>query len=101
MLTASKVNSLKPSHKNYKITDGDGLRLHVKTNGTRTWLYDYRSPIDRKRRTLSLGTFDEISLADARALRNQAKLQLREGIDPCIQKKVLKKNKKNDSLSVQ
>lgn len=32
MLTVAKINSLKPSTKNYKITDGDGLRLHIKTN---------------------------------------------------------------------
>jgi len=50
MLTVSKINSLKPIYKNYKISDANGLRLQVKTNSTKLWLLDYRAPAVRSKK---------------------------------------------------
>jgi len=60
--------------------DGDGLYLQVARNGTKSWIYRYQ--IAKRRRWMGLGGFPEISLANARQLRNQHRLQVKAGIDP-------------------
>ena len=39
-LTNTKVKQAKPKDKVYKLSDGGGLQLRVKTNGTKSWLLD-------------------------------------------------------------
>ncbi len=60
--------------------DGGGLYLQVAPNGTKSWIYRYQ--IAKRRRWMGLGGFPEISLANARQLRNQHRLQVKAGIDP-------------------
>lgn len=48
--------------------------------GAKVWRLAYR--VDGKPRTMSLGPYPEISLADARTKRDQARAKLREGVDP-------------------
>ena len=82
MLTPSAVANAKPGPKAYKLTDGRGLYLLVQPNGARWWRLDYRRPGTGKRNTLSLGTFPDVSLKQARARRDEVRAQLAEGIDP-------------------
>jgi hypothetical protein len=42
MLTHVQIASLKPSAKRYKLSDGDGLYLVVKSNGAKLWTFRYR-----------------------------------------------------------
>ena len=59
-LTATAVKQAKPKAKSYKLADGGGLYLHVKTAG-KYWRYKYR--FAGKEKLLALGTYPEISLA--------------------------------------
>ncbi|PJK14535.1 hypothetical protein CO613_05660 [Lysobacteraceae bacterium NML07-0707] len=52
-----------------KLADGGGLYLLVKATGGKWWRLDYRRPVTGKRNTLSLGTYPETTLAEARAKR--------------------------------
>ena len=81
-LTNTEVKQAKPKEKVYKLYDGDGLQLRVMPNGSKTWLLDYKRPYTRKRTALSLGSYPEVSLADARKRRIEAKELLANDIDP-------------------
>lgn len=81
-LTHTQVNQAKPAEKPYKLTDGSGLYLYISTAGTKSWRIDYPEPLTKKRVTLTLGKFPEITLAHARELRGDIKYTLAMGKDP-------------------
>lgn len=81
-LTATEVKQAKPKEKVYTLSDGEGLQLRVKPNGTKLWLLDYQRPYTKKRTCLSFGQYPELSLADARQKKDRAKELLVKNIDP-------------------
>ena len=83
-LTATAVKQAKPKAKPYKLADGGGLYLHIKTAG-KYLRYKYR--FAGKEKLLALGTYPEISLADARKLHQAARENLADGKDPSAHKK--------------
>ena len=83
-----KIRNIKPSDKHSKHFDGGGLFLLVKPSGGKMWRLKYR--FDGKEKTLAIGTYPEISLADARERRETARKQLAHGIDPGAVKKAQK-----------
>ena len=87
-LTATAVKQVKPSGKAKKLTDGAGLYLYVHPQGGKYWRFDYR--FGDKRKTLALGVYPDVSLADARASHQSAREQLSSGIDPSESKRVQK-----------
>ena len=86
-LTDLQIKAAKPKEKPYKLTDGEGLYLLVKPDGAKLWRLDYTRPIIKKRNTLALGAYPDISLSEVRSKREQAKKQLANDIDPSEQKK--------------
>jgi integrase len=78
-LTDIVVKSAKPKEKPYKLSDAESLYLLVSAAG-KYWRYDYRYL--GKRKTLALGIYPTISLAEARDGKNAAKKLLANGIDP-------------------
>jgi integrase len=82
MLTPSAVSNAKPQAKAYKLANERGMYLLVKPDGARWWRFDYRRPDTKKRNTLSLGTFPDVSLKKARERRDEARKLLADGIDP-------------------
>lgn len=85
-LSDVKVRTAKPEAKAYKLTDGEGMVLLVHPNGSKYWRLRYR--FGGKEKMLALGKYPEISLADARARRDEARKQLANGIDPSDKKKI-------------
>lgn len=81
-LTDTAIRTRKPGAKTIKMSDSEGLYLLLKPNGARWWRWDYRRPVTGKRNTLSLGTYPEIGLAEARARRDEHRRQKALGIDP-------------------
>ncbi|PHM28061.1 tyrosine-type recombinase/integrase [Xenorhabdus budapestensis] len=84
-LTARQVETVKPQNKDFKLSDGGGLYLLVKTTGSKYWRLKYR--IAGKEKLLAIGTFPLITLAEARRKRDEAKKLIAEGIDPNQDKK--------------
>jgi len=84
-LTDIKVRTAKPTDKQYKLTDGSGMHLLVHPNGSKYWRLQYR--FAGKQKMLALGVYPEVSLADARARRDEARKLLANGIDPGDKKK--------------
>jgi len=66
--------------KDYRISDGGGLSLLVKTDGTKRWLFYYR--LEGKQNTLGLGIYPDTSLENARRKAEEARKQIADGIDP-------------------
>jgi integrase len=60
--------------------DGGGLYLHVKASGARSWLFVYQW--NGKRREKGLGSFQLVSLEDARTKRDEARKLMADGKDP-------------------
>ena len=63
-LTDKAVQAIQPKEKQQALSDGDGLTLIIKPNGTKLWWLRYR--FDNKAKTLSLGIYPVVSLKEAR-----------------------------------
>ncbi len=85
MLTVVQIQSLKPAERPFKVFDSDGLYLLVQPSGALLWRFRYRCcGIERK---LSLGSFPDVTLQQARRKRDAAKGELEDGIDPVEEKR--------------
>ncbi|MGI8894937.1 MAG: tyrosine-type recombinase/integrase [Casimicrobiaceae bacterium] len=88
-LTTTAIRSAKPRKKQYKLTDAGGLYLLIAPSGGKWWRLKYRH--DGKEKLLSLGTFPDTSLADARARRGDARGLIAKGFDPSAQRQAEKR----------
>lgn len=87
-LTDTAIRKTKPAAKPQRLFDGGGLYLEIAPAGGKWWRLKYRHGGKEKR--LSLGTYPDTSLADARSKRDDARKLLAAGIDPSEQRKVEK-----------
>ncbi len=90
-LSDAQARNAKPRTKSYKISDGDGLFLLVTPSGSKYWRLKYF--FADKEKTLALGVYPDVTLADARERRAQARKVLAAGNDPGEVKKVAKRLK--------
>lgn len=86
-LTAIEVKEAKPKDKEYILADGQGLNLRVSPKGRKIWIFNYSAPITKKRTNFTIGVYPSISLADARAKREEFRTLLAKGIDPQAEKR--------------
>jgi integrase len=90
-LNEMKIRNAKSREKFYKLTDSDGLYLHVTEKDSKLWRFRYR--FEGKYKLLAFGSYPEISLLDARQRRDEARKQLANGIDPGAVRKAQKQAK--------
>lgn len=90
-LDAITVKNAKPGDKPQKLFDGGGLYLLVQPTGGRLWRLKYR--FGGKEKLVSLGTYPDISLKEARERRDKARQELAQGIDPSSKRKAEKSSK--------
>ncbi|WP_374527274.1 tyrosine-type recombinase/integrase [Novosphingobium sp.] len=79
-LTDTAIKNAKAKPKPYKLGDAQGLFLLVQPSGGKLWRLKYR--VNGKEKKLALGTYPEVTLAEARKRRDKAREQLAEGKDP-------------------
>jgi len=84
-LTDAKIRALKPRAKAYKQADFDGLYLYVTVTGSKLWRFKYRHK--GKEGLLSFGPYPDISLKDARNMRDEARVQVANGLNPATVKR--------------
>lgn len=88
LLSDATIRTTKPTSKDVRLFDGNGLYLLIKPNDSRWWRIDYI--INNKRKTLSLGTYPLTSLADARKKALELKKLVANGTDPSEIRKAAK-----------
>jgi integrase len=84
-LTDTEIKKAKPGIKPAKMSDEKGLYLLVNPTGSKLWRWKYR--VDGKEKLMALGNYPDVSLAQARDKRDQARKQLAMAVDPMAQKK--------------
>ena len=84
-LTDAAIRNAKPQTKSFKLADGGGLYLEVLPTGGKSWRMKYRVVGVEKR--LVFGLWPDVSLKQARQLRDEARALVAEGVDPGEKKK--------------
>ncbi|KPX93774.1 tyrosine-type recombinase/integrase [Pseudomonas meliae] len=84
-LSDMAVRQAKATGKEYTLGDTDGLSLAVTDQAGRSWHFRYVWAGKQKR--MSLGTYPEVSLREARALRDGARALLVKGVNPKVERK--------------
>ncbi len=88
LLSNQACKQATPRGKAYKLSDGGGLHLLITPAGGKYWRCDYR--FAGKRQTAALGTYPEVSLAEARDRRQDLRRKLDSGINPAAARKEAK-----------
>lgn len=86
-LTDTAIRNASSQEKQYKLSDERGLYLLVNKAG-KYFRFDYR--FAKKRKTLALGVYPEVTLKEARKRRNEARQMIANGIDPGQHRKLAK-----------
>ncbi len=84
ILTDVKVRNARAKASDYRLTDGHGLHLFVKKNGSKLWRYRYE--FGGKEKLMSYGAYPEITVGTARELHEKARKALARGLDPMLVK---------------
>lgn len=80
MLTDTKLRTLKPREKVYRVADTNGLCIEVRPTGAKLWRYRYRHA--GKASMVAFGEYPTMSLAEARGARDKARAQVKGGANP-------------------
>lgn len=91
------VRKAKPELKPYRLADGGGMFLEVSPNGSKYWRMAYR--FNGKQKLLALGVYPDISLADARQRRDDARKLLANDVDPGTVKQQTKRAGKENAAN--
>jgi integrase len=87
-LTDRAIRSLQSGFKPVRKADGLGLYIEAQPTGSKLWRQKYRFGGREKR--LSLGSYPEVGLAEARRRRDQNRATLQRGIDPGLERRKAK-----------
>jgi len=84
-LTDIQIRDAKAGSKAYKLADSNGLFLQVSVSGAKLWRMKFRH--SGKEGLLSFGPYPLITLAEAREKRDKARRQIRDGLNPALEKR--------------
>ncbi|HOX68281.1 MAG TPA: integrase arm-type DNA-binding domain-containing protein, partial [Burkholderiaceae bacterium] len=96
-LTDTAIRKAKPGDKAIRMFDERGLYLEIAPGGGKWWRFKFR--FDGKEKLLSMGTFPDISLKEARQRRDEARKLIAEGSDPSAQRKAVRHARKVATLN--
>lgn len=85
MLSDTKIKSLKPKEKMYRVLDAERLYIEVRPSGKKIWRFKYT--LNGKEGTVSFGEYPIVSLAEARKKKDESKVLLKDDINPVDDKK--------------
>ena len=95
-LTDKEIKGAKPKNKEYKLFDGRGLYLSITPKGQKWWRLKYL--FNNRERRISLGVYPQVSLAKARAKREELRKMIADGIDPSQERKAQKEQSRIDEV---
>lgn len=73
----------------YRMSDGAGLFMLIEPGGSKLWRFSYTHAGIRK--TISFGAYPEVSLAAARARRDDSRKLVEQGKDPSAERQMAKR----------
>ena len=85
MLSDTKIKSLKPKDKMYRVLDAERLYIEVRPSGKKIWRFKYT--LNGKEGTISFGEYPTVSLAEARKKKDESRVLLKDDINPVSDKK--------------
>ncbi|MFZ0022285.1 tyrosine-type recombinase/integrase [Acinetobacter sp.] len=85
MLTDAKVKTLKSKEKSYRILDAERLYIEVRPTGKKVWRFKFT--LHGKEGTVSFGEYPAVTLQQARKLKDEARAKLAQDINPSLEKK--------------
>lgn len=88
-LTDLQCRNAKAKEDSYRLSDGGGLALLIKSDGGKYWQFRYTKP-DGREGLSQIGTYTSYPLAKARERATELRVMVRDGIDPAVAKKVAK-----------
>ena len=99
MLTAQEVKGIlcPPDKNQIKKSDGKGLFLLVKSNGSKLWRFRYK--FAGRHQEMALGGYPTISLSEARRMAEEARISLIQGVNPMDERRERKKANDPDGRS--
>lgn len=95
-LTDAQIRNAKPRDKQFKLTDGQGMYLLVKPNGSKLWRLEYS--LNNKRNTHAIGIYPAVKLKEARKRLVDAKELIANGVDPNTYRQTQKEISENGSF---
>ena len=97
LLTATLIKSLPTKSSRYVVSDTkvSGLGLMIYPSGIKTFVYRYRLPKCRSKKTIPIGKANILSVSDARASAKNLAAQVSKGSDPDSERKEVAIREKN------
>ncbi|HHW7568791.1 TPA: integrase arm-type DNA-binding domain-containing protein [Mannheimia haemolytica] len=97
-LNNTQIEKAKPQEKEYTLSDGKGLYLLIKPNGAKLWRFNYYKPYTnpKKRALISIGSYPNVSLQQARLAREEYNSLLAQNIDPQLHRQQQEQTKANE-----
>lgn len=80
MITNAVAKAAGAKNRAYKIHDQGGMHLLVRPTGTKSWQQKYRW--NGREKLLTIGTYPDVSIAQARILQEEAKDAIARNVDP-------------------
>src|SRR5262245_54556843 len=96
-ISATAIRNATPRDTPYRLHNTGGMYLEISPKGGRWWRMAYR--YGGKRKLLSLGVYPDVSLADARERRDEARKLLARGVDPSAARKSAKRAAKHQAAN--
>ncbi|MGL4686411.1 MAG: Arm DNA-binding domain-containing protein [Commensalibacter sp.] len=87
MLTDTKIRSAKKKEKPYRLTDSKGLYIRVSISGSKNWYVRYIQ--NGKESQVAIGSYPDMTLAEARIKRDEVKKQLNLALIPFLKKEII------------
>ena len=84
-LSPKQIDNARPKEKKYALFDGGGLYIEVSPTGSKLWRM--KAKLNGKAMQLSFGKYPDVSLAQARQKRDDARKLIAEDKDPREEKK--------------
>lgn len=95
-----KIKKAKAKDKPYSLSDGLGLSLLIKKNGTKQWEFRYTSPSLGKQRRGSIGIYPDTTLAMARDKAQEYRTLIAKEVDPIDENKAKKQEVKSKQQGI-
>ncbi|SDH04477.1 Phage integrase, N-terminal SAM-like domain [Vibrio xiamenensis] len=85
-LNAKEVQNAKPRDKAYRLGDGGNLYLYIRQSGAKAWEFRYVRVSTGKPTFMGIGSYPDVSIADARQKATEFRKLVADGIDPQLLK---------------